>query len=268
MFQFYEGDSRLHRMNPGAKLAAVGICMVFLTFSFDPAVPGLLFLMVLGLSKGMAKIPLSAMIKGLLPFLVLGLGFLWMQAAFPRGTDGVLMISLGPIQIYREGLIRGAAMALRVLCYAAYALLFAATTDPTELILSMMQQFKLPPIFGYSILAAYRFFPMYQSEFQILREAHLVRGSAEGSGAGVALRRLKRYAIPLLAQAIRKAERVAIAMEAKGFTGSRSRQYYRVLKVRSGDWWMAAGLILMVPAVMLAAYRMNWLILWRGSLFF
>ncbi len=39
MFNYYEGQSLLHQMNPVLKLASIGISMILLTFSFDPFVP-------------------------------------------------------------------------------------------------------------------------------------------------------------------------------------------------------------------------------------
>ena len=268
MFSFYEGDSLFHTMNPVAKLVAIGLSMIMLTVSFDPVVPGVLLVVVLVLACSYGKVPFLAMIKGLIPFLLLGFGFFWMQIAFARDASGPILLTLGPISVYQEAMIRGMALALRVLCYAAYALLFVATTDPSEFILSLMQQGKLPPVYGYSILAAYRFFPLYQSEYQILKEAHQVRGANEGQSFWGTIKKLKRYAIPLLAQAIRKAERVAIAMEAKGFTGKRERTYYRKLKVHLSDVIIASALILLVPGVMLFAHQYGWLIVWRGSVFF
>lgn len=268
MFNYYEGQSLLHQMNPVLKLASIGISMILLTFSFDPFVPVTLLVILLILSFWMGNVPLSAMLKGLLPFVLLAFGFFMMQVLFPRSTDDPVFIHLGPLLISQQAFLRGCALAFRVLAYAAYALLFVATTDPTELLLSLMQQTRLSPKYGYSMLAAYRFFPLYQSEFATLKEAHLVRGGRERKGLKGKGEELYRYAIPLLAQAIRKAERVAIAMEARGFTGERGRHYYRKITVNPVDWVLAVVLFSLVPTVMLMMYHFEVLYVWDGSLFF
>ena len=268
MFNYYEGDSILHQMNPVLKLASIGLSMIVLTFSFDPFVPFTLLITLLVLSLFLGKVPVLAMFKGLVPFLLLAFGFFIMQVAFPRDASGPVLLNLGSLVVYQESFFRGMALGLRVLAYAAYALLFVATTDPTELLLSLMQQIKLSPKYGYSILAAYRFFPLYQSEFTTLKEAHQVRGLNERNGIKGIIERLRRYAIPLLAQAIRKAERVAIAMEARGFTGDRDRNFYRQLSVTPRDWLLAVILLSLVPCTILVMHHFGLLLIWDGSLFF
>jgi len=268
MFNYYEGQSILHQMNPVFKLTSIGLSMILLTFSFDPFVPFTLLITLLLLSLWLGKVPILAMLKGLLPFILLAFGFFIMQVVFPRSAGGTELISLGRLVVYQETFIRGSALGFRVLAYAAYSILFVATTDPTELLLSLMQQTKLPPKYGYSILAAYRFFPLYQSEFTTLKEAHQVRGVNERRGFKGKTEQLHRYAIPLLAQAIRKAERVAIAMEARGFTGEGNRNYYKRITVTPIDWLLAIGLLSLVPATILFMNHFGLLQVWDGSLFF
>lgn len=268
MFNYYEGSSNLHHMNPVLKLASIGLSMIILTFSFDPFVPLTIFLLLLLLSYKMGNVPLKAMLKGLAPFCILAFGFFWMQVAFPRGASGAELMTLGRFVVYQETFFRGLALGFRVLAYSTYSLLFVATTDPTELLLSLMQQAKLPPKYGYSILAAYRFFPLYQSEFTTLKEAHRVRGFNPKRNLKGKATQLRRYAIPLLAQAIRKAERVAIAMEARGFTGEPHRQFYKIIKINSVDWLLAGLLLLIVPLTMVLMSYFGLLLVWDGGLFF
>ena len=94
----------------------------------------------------------------------------------------------------------------------------------------------MPPKFAYGLLAGYRFLPLLHDELKIIRHAHRVRGVNREKGIRGKLTSMMRYVIPLLASAIRKAERAAIAMESKGFTGSRDRTYYHKLYVRWQDW--------------------------------
>ncbi len=268
MFSYYEGQSVLHRMNPVLKLAGTGLSMIILTFSFDPFVPLALLVIILLVSLTLGKVPLAAMAKGLMPFMILAFGFFMMQVAFPRDAGGDIAFRISRLIIYQESVVRGSALGLRVLAYAAYALLFVATTDPTALLLSLMQQTRLSPKYGYSILAAYRFFPLYQSEFTSLKEAHQVRGFSEKRSLKGKFEKLRRYAIPLLAQAIRKAERVAVAMEARGFTGEYDRTYYKIIEVRPIDWVLAIGLTSLVPLLIFVMHYFGLLLVWDGSLFF
>ena len=110
------------------------------------------------------------------------------------------------------------------------------TTDPILFMLSLIQQCKLPPKLAYGVIAGFRFLPLLKDEILIIRQAHRIRGAASDSGLKGKLSAFRRFTIPLLAGAIRKAERTAIAMESKGFTGSRNRTFYRTVTVRRADW--------------------------------
>lgn len=115
-------------------------------------------------------------------------------------------------------------------------MMFLFTTDPILFMLSLIQQCKLPPKLAYGVIAGFRFLPLLKDEILIIRQAHRIRGAGSDSGLKGKLSAFRRFTIPLLAGAIRKAERTAIAMESKGFTGSRNRTFYRTVTVRRADW--------------------------------
>lgn len=269
MFSYYERDSALHRMNPTIKLGAILAGMIGLTVIVDPYTPGLLLLTGILLGRVLGSIPVRAMLRGLVPFLLIAFGFFWMHVLFPSPDNAVTVLAeIGPLTVYREGLLRGSGLALRILCFAGFSLIFVATTDPTEFILSLMQNLRLAPRFGYSILAAYRFFPLYQEQFRILRDAHRVRGVVDSTSINGAYRRLRRYAVPLLAAGVRQAERVAVAMEARGFTGKVPRTYYRRISVRPSDWLLAGGFLGLVVLTMALVYHLGLLRIWGDSYLF
>jgi energy-coupling factor transport system permease protein len=139
------------------------------------------------------------------------------------------------ITVTESTLQNGLSLALRVLGFASLSLLFIFTTDKTELMLSLMQQCKLPPKFAYGILAGYRFLPQMKDEFQTIQNAHRIRGIKRATTLKDRIHQLKRYIIPLLASAIRKAERTALAMESKGFTGAKGRVFYKTTSIKKKD---------------------------------
>ena len=81
----------------------------------------------------------------------------------------------------------------------------------------MVQQLRVPYRIGYTALAAFRFVPRFGHELEVIRQAHRVRGAHGGRGPFSAIARWAGYAVPLLAGAIRHAERVALAMDARAF---------------------------------------------------
>ena len=71
---------------------------------------------------------------------------------------------------------------------------------------------------------------------------------------------LRRYAVPLLATAIRKSERVAIAMDSKAFGALPKRTYYRRLDIDWMDWAMVAGAVVATVLILVVLARSGLLV--------
>jgi energy-coupling factor transport system permease protein len=126
-------------------------------------------------------------------------------------------------------------------------MLFVLTTDPTKFVLALIHQAHVSPRIAYSIFAAYRFVPLLEVEFENIRAAHQMRGGMAGRGV-LHPGQTARYAIPLLATAVRKGERVAMAMESRAFGALRERTYYRMTSLGWADAWFS-----MIALAILAA---------------
>ncbi len=237
-FDYLEKDSVLHRLNPSIKLLLIMALMFAVTFVYDPYTPfffallGILQLTVLG------KIPLTRIIKMMLPlsFILLAITITSIIAFdVSLEQDPVVILTVGSFIISRTSIMFGIAIGLRILCFLIYSIIFVATTDPTDFILSLILQLKISPRVGYGTLAGYRFVPLLGAEYQNIHQAHMIRGSEEKGGLVQKFKRLKRYSVPLLVGAIRKAQRVAIAMDSKGFMAYAHRTYLRDIRVRKAD---------------------------------
>lgn len=84
-------------------------------------------------------------------------------------------------------------------------------------------------------MAAYRFVPMLNFELTVIRAAHKIRGISDRGGLKAKFEQTKRYALPLLSTAIRKAERTALAMDSRAFGAFENRTYYRMQKFTLRD---------------------------------
>lgn len=268
LFSSYERRSLLGTINPSVKLSVSLLYMVVATGVFDLQTLG--FLVVLGsaVTLLLGRVPVGAFLKGMIPFLLFAVGYLWMNALFPRAdpTESEVLFRVGPLSVIREGVLNGLAFGLRALCFGAFSVLFVSTTDPTEFVLSLARQLRLPPRIAYGTLAAYRFLPTLESELQKIRAAHRIRGVGEGEGLKGKLMQIYRYTLPLLASAIRQAGRVSDSMEARAFTGSRNRTYYREITVSPRDWiYLAVGLALLASTIVVSA-ELGHLRIWSGRL--
>lgn len=251
MLENYQRNGRfLQEVNPTLKLVSVIIVIFFMIPVFDPWTPlimlaiTLLFIILLG------GVSLGFLLKILMPFSLFALSFIWLNVVFPSERGDTILFFIGSMPVALENVLTGVSLGLRSLLFISWSLLFVLTTEPTKLMLSLIQHCKLPPRFGYGMMAAYRFLPLFRQELEQIRAAHRIRGLGEPRGIKDKIRETKRLIIPLMAGGIRKAERVAIAMESKGFDGSRQRTYYHVVPWTWKDLLFGISLFILYTGVM------------------
>lgn len=242
---FPHRETWLHAVNPGLK-------MIFLTFLF-------VFVILVHNLNVMANVAVVMLL------LLVWTGHPWPRLlvyaspfvlVFISTSTGMIMFGKGETTWFQWGLIhiteesfyRGLHLGFRSLSMAAAGLLFGLTTKPVRLFYSLMQQWRLPPKYAYSFLAAMRMIPILLDEFQTLRYAIRIRGTRQRGSRWNVYGILKRYAIPLLAQSIRRAQRMAVAMEAKGFKEGGSRTFYVQIGYSQADVWFVGYFIIMLTA--------------------
>ncbi|GAA0309100.1 energy-coupling factor transport system permease protein [Gracilibacillus halotolerans] len=133
---------------------------------------------------------------------------------------------LGIVHITEESFFRGLHLGIRTVSFGLLGLVFALTTTPVQLFYSSMQQLRLKPKFAYSFMASIRILPIIVEEIIILKKALKVRGYVYSKGLTGFFERMNHYSVPILAQSIRRAHRIAIAMQIKQFNGDTRRTYY------------------------------------------
>ena len=210
----------LYGLNPLAKLAAPLPAMVLLVFVRDAATPAAfallayaLLLVGVSLTRRLALILLVA-----LPVAAAAIGFgfsLWTDAALVDDTAPAW--ALGGWTMYAGALAIGYSTALRIGAIVSLSLLVGLSTTGPDLVRATVQQLRVPYRIGYTALAAFRFVPRFGHELDVIRQAHRVRGAHGGRGPIAAVARWFGYVVPLMAGAIRHAERVALAMDSRAF---------------------------------------------------
>ncbi|MBI3764654.1 MAG: energy-coupling factor transporter transmembrane protein EcfT [Chloroflexi bacterium] len=260
LFEFYETASPLHRLNPMAKFLGVVIVMAGATLYFDPFVPATLAAGLILTLWILGRVPLNRLTRWMIPVVGLGLPLAIFNALYydvSRIAHPTVIGRFGLWLITAEGAWAGAGLGVRVACFIAASMFFVVTTDPTDFALSLIQQAHLPYRFGYGVLVSYRFLPLLRAEFDTIRAAHRVRGVGERAGLRGRLEQLRRYAIPLLAGAIRHSERTALAMDSKAFGAGPGRTYRRNLRVRASDWAFVIGALVFTITVVAMLGRLG-----------
>lgn len=220
----------LYALNPLAKLAAPLPVIVLVMFSRGIAVPLAFIVFAAVVLLIGARLPWRAVAALLLgtpvAALVLGVTFgVWVDQSSVAGEPAasVTLVAIGDWRFSLAAYLVGLATGLRIIAILLLSLIAGVTSTGPEFVRSMVQNLRVPYRLGYTALAALRFVPRFGHELEIIRAAHRVRGTDVGRGPISAVRRALGYTVPLLASAIRHAERVALAMDARAFGAHRTR---------------------------------------------
>jgi energy-coupling factor transport system permease protein len=250
---YVAGDSFLHRLNPLSKVLATLPVMVFMALTTDIYTPVAFIGLLLIVTLGLGHIPLGRLVQlvSAPAFFLLGFVVFYPLVVRPELVNHTpILWQVGPLTVYQGGLLFGLTTGLRLYTLLLCSLPFSLTTDSSDFIRALVQRWRLPYRIGYGTLAAFRFVPMLQTELRVIQSAHKVRGLSSRGGLRARYQQLQRYAVPLLATAIRQAERTALAMDGRAFGAFETRTYYRQLRftVRDyvfviGFWLVAAGLV-------------------------
>ncbi|GIP24089.1 energy-coupling factor transporter transmembrane protein EcfT [Paenibacillus sp. J22TS3] len=238
----------LHKANPAVKIALVMsmFLVTLFTHSLDFILyQALLFTMMLFALSGHPPWKVFLIV---LPFILIFISSSSTMILFGKGDH--LWWSWGLVRISEESFHRGIHIGFKSVAFAAEGLLFVLTTSSVDLFYALMQKFKLPAKFAYSFMASIRLLPMVWEEFQIRRQALQIRGIRVRGGLKGVVGQVKLYGVPLLAQSIRRASRVAVAMESKKFNRNRMRTYYYPSKYTRYDVYT----VLLFGTVVAAAY--------------
>jgi len=244
--------SLLGRVNPCVKLLALVLMALALTFVFDPATPAVLFMVILAAGCIAGGLSLGSQLRPLVIFVAAGVPILLGNVLFNKGNAAAEALAyLGPLKITGVALSAAGSLWLRLLCFALLSLVFVKTTEPQDLMLSLVHQLHINFRVAFGTMVGYRMLPALQSDLQTIRAAQRVRGVQDMRGLVHWWSRIRRYAIPLLAGGVRKAGRVAIAMDARAFGALPSRTYRRRMTVGRRDA-IFLGAVVFVTALVIA----------------
>ncbi len=251
--QYYSADSVLHRMDPRTKLLGTMIYLVSL-FLFDSAPVYALAAVFLGVVIMLSKVPFSYMVKGLKSILFLLLFTVFMNMLFVKGE---VIWSFWKLQVTREGLRKSGFMAARLILLILGSNLMTLTTTPTRLtnaMESVMKPLKLikVPVHEIAMMMsiALRFIPILLDETDKIMKAQLARGADFESGN--LIRKAKSMVpvlVPLFISAFRRANDLAMAMEARCYHGGKGRTQMKPLKYAGRDFAAYAVLLLYLAGV-------------------
>ena len=158
-------------------------------------------------------------------------------------TEGEVLYQVSFLKITKEGLINGLLISFRLFILILVTYLLTLTTSPISLtdgIERLLSFFRFMGIPAHEIAMmmtiALRFIPTLLEETEKIMKAQISRGADFDSGnIFERAKSLIPLLIPLFVNAFRRADELAIAMEARCYRGGEGRTNYRELKIRKTD---------------------------------
>lgn len=237
--QYFPAKSPVHSLDPRYKILIMTIFIVSLFFikSFWPYifVFAWLFLTIVA-----AKIPVNMVLKGLKPLRLILIFTFIMNLFFIPGEE---IFRWGFLSISREGLVQAIFMAIRLVLLVVGTSILTLTTSPLALtegiekLMSPLKRVGFPAhAIAMMITIALRFIPTLIDEADKIMKAQMARGADFESGN--VLNRAKNLVpllVPLILNALRRAEELATAMESRCYRGDEHRTKLNPLRITGKD---------------------------------
>jgi len=245
----------LHDMNPSVKFIVVIVSMLTLAWFFNPWTPFLFFIGITFFQVVFSQINWRLWGLLMIPIAFTAIGYLWTTIVFAADTSGEILFSWNGWTVTVRQWNTALSLAFRVFAFSAMSFMFALTTDPVKFVMSLMQQLRLSPKLAYGVMVGYQFLPVVKEEFIQIRHAHRLRGIGAEKQKWKRIVGIKRLIIPLLASAVRRAERSAFAMEARGFTGEKREVFYEPILPNIRDGILSILLLTLLIGCCLAGWQ-------------
>ncbi|MHA7208548.1 energy-coupling factor transporter transmembrane component T family protein [Arthrobacter sp. MDT1-65] len=246
----------LLRANPVSKLfAAVAITLALLA-SIDWVSAAVVLACELALMP-LLGISIGGLARRIWPLLVAAVVGAYGTALLAEKT-GAVLLDAGPFLFTEGSVAAGVAVGLRGLALALPGIFILLTTDPTDLADALAQKLHLPHRFVLGGLAALRLVGLLVEQWETLGLARHARGIGSDGSVLARARNLLGQSFGLIVQAIRRATRLATAMEARGFGGG-PRTWARTSTFSGLDAVVAGvGLLIAAGAVTAAVLAGTW----------
>lgn len=238
--RYLPGDSFLHRMDPRVKIVLLFFFLLLIFFvenaaSFAALACAVALLMVF------SRVPLMMQLRSIRPILWIVLFTFAVHLFMTPGTEA---FRIGFLTATWEGIVRGAYIGLRLILLILLSTLLTLTTSPLRLtdgleaLLSPLRRVGVPVHeLAMMMTIALRFVPTLLEELDRIMKAQKARGvDFERGNIMQRLRAIVPVLVPLFLSAFRRADELALAMEARCYRGGEGRTQMKELRTGRLDY--------------------------------
>jgi energy-coupling factor transport system permease protein len=251
MIEYLYKESPIHRLHPLTKLGFAAVIMIMAMLFTHPLylLAVIAVVMILSLVGKILKESVAYLITmAFFAAIVLILQCLFVNKGYVYFTlipTGWPLVG-GWLPVSHGGLLFGTAMALRVMAIVSVFPLIITTTQPRDIVMSLVETLKVPYDYAFMFTTALRFIPVIINEVTIIYQAQLSRAYAvEGWNPIKKIKAFAPIAFPIVFIAIEKADRLGLSMELRGYSSGK-RTHLRKLAVTSVDWLFLVSMILLL----------------------
>lgn len=257
--RFYPGHSLLHQLDPRCKILSA-MSMMVLIFVARSFWTMLMLVAITILFVAISKVPLKMLLSSLKPMLFI-LIFAFILNLFT--VSGEEWLRIGSITITDQGFYTALRMAMRLALLILNTTLFLTLTttpihiaDALENLLGPLRRIGFPAHeMAMMMSIALRFVPTLLEETDKIMKAQSSRGADYDTGGLITKARgLVSVLIPLFVSAFKRAEDLAVAMEARCYRGGEGRTRLKVMQYRREDLYFALGLAVFATALILTHF--------------
>lgn len=251
---YLESATPLHRLHPATKLGG----MVALFFSAFVSDTPLALAPLLATAAALAGASGALMNVWRLRALFLTAGTMTFLAWLAFYGKGEVLLQAGPLLVRDKSLLFASGMSLKMLSFLTIGVLFLSVTTIEEFAYSLVRV-GIPFKFGFTLTLAFRLVPAFVDSAMTVVQAQRSRGFEFDEGGLV--QRARRYIpiiVPVFIGALRRADGMAMALEARGFQNAVKRTSYVTFAARRAD-----GVAAVAALAVAGTYSVLW---WGGSL--
>ncbi len=239
--QYYPADSPLHRMDARVKIAITFLYIVSL-FVIKSFVGYAVVIAALAVVIMLSKVPFKYMVKGLkaLVFIII---FTAVINMLTTGGDTPLF-KVWRFTVTLEGVSFAIKMCLRIILLIVGSSILTLTTTPIKLtdgieaLLNPLKKIGVPAHeIAMMMTIALRFIPTLLDETDKIIKAQEARGADFDTGSLMSkAKAMVPILVPLFISAFRRADELALAMEARCYRGGENRTKMNVMQITSADY--------------------------------
>lgn len=251
--QYYPADSFIHKLDPRVKLVSTVLFIISL-FLFKNIVGYILATLFLALVIKGSKVPFKFMVRGLKAIIIL----MMITVVFNLFlTPGEPLVTVWKLTVTKEGLKIAAFMAVRLTYLIIGSSVMTLTTTPNQLtdglenLLGPLKKIKVPVHeIAMMMSIALRFIPILLEETDKIMKAQIARGADFESGNLIKkAKSLIPLLVPLFISAFRRANDLAMAMEARCYRGGAGRTKMKPLSYQKQDYIAYGAVFFYVAAI-------------------